>query len=163
MSSSRSNTNDDNPSVLSARSSESPPVTGTKEYTQLDVGGVHIPYPLLREKRKKFYYKFSVRWCNAFKGSDELHTLNRSWAAFTSLRHAMQTHVRRHSEPIYALTFPTVISKCPLLRGFSTDDSSKFRKEDYRASVGYISEGDTRPDGTATAVNTSGGVSSHRY
>lgn len=36
MSSSRSNTNDDNPSVLAVRSSESPLVTGTKEHTQLD-------------------------------------------------------------------------------------------------------------------------------
>lgn len=36
MSSSQSNTNDDNPSVLAVRSSESPLVTGTKEHTQLD-------------------------------------------------------------------------------------------------------------------------------
>jgi len=51
MSSSRSNTNDDHPSVVSVRSSESPPVTGTKEHTQLGTGRVSL-LSAAREKKE---------------------------------------------------------------------------------------------------------------
>lgn len=116
---------------------------------------------MLQEKRKKFCYKSSVKWCNEFKGSDELHTLNSSGAVFTSWGDTKQSHRRKHSEPICALTLPIIISKCPPLRGFSTDDSSKFRRENYRGNADYISEGGTRPVSAATAINVNGVVSSH--
>lgn len=156
MSSSRRNTSDDNPSVPSVISLESPQVPGTKEHTHFRCG--NGPHPHLCCKREERNSATGCQWGSAMRsGKGDQFML---WAMFTSLGHATQTPRRNHSEPICALTSPTITSKHPPSRGFSAD-SSRFPREGYSANADCGAERWTRPVSAAAAANTNGVVSSH--
>lgn len=117
----------------------------------------------LVQEKKKSCYKFSARWCNAFKGSDELHTLNISQAV--SSHWAKQHGLTSESTPNLAVPLPHQILPQNV---HHWEDSSRTsprpREEHFRRTADCLSEGRAWPQCSSCHQgfwNTNGGVSSH--